>query len=268
MCPICKRDGVLTLHHIKKRIIFGENDEVGIVCPRCHHEIDQLVKVFENEILRTFEFCYKQIWTSYIRRGRISNWQIRSMVRNRFLKINVNSFAVRHEYGTNDQKINYSIRRDNEFLSVSKGRKKYRNLTRTQFNVLKAGKCLVCGEYKDLTMHHIRRRAVFGESNDIGLPCRECHDSIERSVGFMEAEILKKFEYCYEKIWESYLLKGYASKARVKRLAKRQLLRVKDDLLGVSKGQEKRINRARVLEGTEKSLVLSKSQMKKIGVFT
>lgn len=254
ICPVCKREDILTTHHIKKRAVFGENEYVGIICRKCHDDIDRLVKVFENQILTRFEYCYKQIWVFYTRQGSISHRKLKALAKNQFLKINSKVF-----YGKKSRDY-----RKKEVICNGSSKKKLREFTNEQLAKYRSSKCPVCFQSTKLTIHHIKKRSVFGHNNDVGFPCRDCHDAIEESVKYLEAEILKKFEPCYEKIWQLYCQNGYISEDRVRKMAKKQLLKVKDNLTGNDKKHERVFNKRKI---NEAEYILTNFQQEKTSVF-
>ncbi|GEM_PF-2737922 len=68
------------------------------------------------------------------------------------------------------------------------------------------GTCPICGqENVPLTEHHIYKRSVFGESERKFLLCRKCHDRIELINRTWENMVLRSFQSCYKKLFDSFL---------------------------------------------------------------
>lgn len=268
VCPVCNEASVLTTHHIKKRVVFGFNHEVVLVCRDCHDRIDKSVRLFENEVLKRFSYCYVQIWRLYLRKGYVSDRKLRVMVRTQFLRINSNSFVFRETKPTSSSHKKGPKQKDEPaWIPKRKVRKKYRDLSDDLMKVYREGKCLICGSYTDLTMHHIRKRAVFGNNDYVGFPCRNCHDAIEKSVSFMEAEVLKKFECCYERIWDDYQHYGHIPDSRIRKLAKQHFLKVKKDMIGANKKHEVIMQKQVSMANAENELFVSNFNQNKTSVF-
>jgi hypothetical protein len=99
ICPICGEKTKLTIHHIPKRMIFGENGSLGFPCRECHDEVELSVSLLEAHILRKFEPCYKELWRLYLKNGNIPESKIRALARRQFSKIKHDLMGLdqRHE---------------------------------------------------------------------------------------------------------------------------------------------------------------------------
>lgn len=42
-CPKCKKHKQLTRHHVLPRCHFGENDEIELICDRCHVKLERVI---------------------------------------------------------------------------------------------------------------------------------------------------------------------------------------------------------------------------------
>ena len=61
ICPKCKRDCVLTNHHIYPVRFFGHRNKTICLCRKCHNEIESKIpakerqpKVFYQQVVRQF----------------------------------------------------------------------------------------------------------------------------------------------------------------------------------------------------------------------
>lgn len=86
-CPICGNNVGLTVHHILKMYVFGENHLLGFPCRDCHDKIEKSVTVLEAEILGFFESCYRRIWEVYRDYDPISDNSVRKLAKRRFLVV-------------------------------------------------------------------------------------------------------------------------------------------------------------------------------------
>jgi len=58
VCQICLEYKLCDEHHVWKRAVWGHgktNSETEFVCLDCHHIIDEIIKVKENEILKQYQ---------------------------------------------------------------------------------------------------------------------------------------------------------------------------------------------------------------------
>lgn len=75
-CPISRRKNVhLNRHHVRKRIVFGENDDICEMALRSHEIIEYINGVWENMVLRAFEDCYLEIFDKFTK-GEINGLKI------------------------------------------------------------------------------------------------------------------------------------------------------------------------------------------------
>lgn len=97
-CPICGKKQ-LSIHHILKFVVFGENNELGFLCIKCHARLERSITFFESEILKEFAFCYRYIWDVYCRDGNISDDKVRRMAINQFIKVKIKIYGAdkKHE---------------------------------------------------------------------------------------------------------------------------------------------------------------------------
>lgn len=65
-------------------------------------------------------------------------------------------------------------------------------------------RCQVCGRLRPMTKHHIMKRSVFGQNDNVVLLCRDCHDMIEYIIRKKENEILRKHPEIYTQTWEDF----------------------------------------------------------------
>lgn len=210
---ICKQETTLCEHHIFKRIVFGENSKVGYICESCHERVDNSIKVFESEVLNKFSYCNVAIWKSYAENGNISEGYIKKITRERFKRIQNNSFNIKHKNPSKEP-----LRIKKEFL----------NKEQTDFYNQQI--CPICGRKKKLTIHHIQKWIIFKDNSMLGFPCRQCHNAIEKSVSLFETEVLKHFKASYRFIWQSYYKNGYIPDIEIRRMAKAQFVKVKNKL--------------------------------------
>ena len=78
-------------------------------------------------------------------------------------------------------------------------------------------RCAKCGTTKNLTYHHILKRCVFGNNNDVIVLCKSCHNgesnrrrktrkkNIEELIREMEHEILRQHKQDYIDLNERFL---------------------------------------------------------------
>jgi len=86
-CPICGRKRNLTIHHIKKWIIFKDNRMLGFPCRKCHNRIESSVTMFEAEVLKHFGASYRYIWNVYCKKGYMSDIMIRRLAKSQFIQV-------------------------------------------------------------------------------------------------------------------------------------------------------------------------------------
>ncbi len=68
ICPKCKKEGLLTEHHIWKRSVWGPNGHTVFLCRECHDKLETKVRIMENMILRLFMPCYKALYYDFMNR--------------------------------------------------------------------------------------------------------------------------------------------------------------------------------------------------------
>lgn len=83
----------------------------------------------------------------------------------------------------------------------------------------------------------------------------------------MEAEVLKKFECCYERIWDDYQHYGHISDSRIRKLAKQHFLKVKKDMIGANKKHEAIMQKQVSMANAENELFVSNFNQNKTSVF-
>jgi hypothetical protein len=66
VCSKCKKETILTEHHIWKRSVWGPNDYTVFLCRDCHDELERKVRIMENMILRLFMFCYDALYYDFM----------------------------------------------------------------------------------------------------------------------------------------------------------------------------------------------------------
>jgi hypothetical protein len=94
---------------------------------------------------------------------------------------------------------------------------------------------------KPSTEHHIDKKFIFGQNDNVGYLCRDCHDDIEVAIRVFEAEVLQNFHYCYKHIWRQYVRTGSVSRNAVRKLARTQFVLVKQEIAGIDPRYEKTI---------------------------
>ena len=47
---------------------------------------------------------------------------------------------------------------------------------------MKTGYCMKCGEYGEVTRHHVYPKCHFGGHGMVRLLCRKCHNKIEKRI--------------------------------------------------------------------------------------
>lgn len=57
-CIKCGLKENITAHHILKRIIFGENGSVIMLCARCHQKIEDIIREMEKKIMHLIKEIY------------------------------------------------------------------------------------------------------------------------------------------------------------------------------------------------------------------
>lgn len=65
-------------------------------------------------------------------------------------------------------------------------------------------RCQVCGRLRPMTKHHIMKRSVFGQNDNVVLVCRQCHDKIENVIRDKENAILIEHPEIYTQTWEDF----------------------------------------------------------------
>lgn len=63
---VSTRKNPLTKHHIYKRCVFGENDDIIILCQECHRELELQVIAMEMRILRQHKTNYKMLNKQFV----------------------------------------------------------------------------------------------------------------------------------------------------------------------------------------------------------
>lgn len=66
VCSKCKKETILTEHHIWKRSVWGPNDYTVFLCRDCHDDLERKVRVMENMILRLFMSCYEKLYHDFM----------------------------------------------------------------------------------------------------------------------------------------------------------------------------------------------------------
>lgn len=73
ICPICGKRKRLTRHHIKKWVVFHDDniDNHFYLCERCHNQgkmcLEELIRERENNLLRKHPELYTQALDDYIK---------------------------------------------------------------------------------------------------------------------------------------------------------------------------------------------------------
>lgn len=98
ICPVCGKKKNLTIHHIRKWIIFKSNRELGFPCRKCHNEIEDAVSFFESEVLKHFGSSYRYIWSMYCKEGSISDIAIRRLAKNQFTTVKNKLFGTSNRH--------------------------------------------------------------------------------------------------------------------------------------------------------------------------
>lgn len=65
-CERCGTRENLTHHHVLKRCVFGDNDDVVVLCKTCHKKVEELVSEMEKSILRGYKEEYIAINQAFI----------------------------------------------------------------------------------------------------------------------------------------------------------------------------------------------------------
>lgn len=94
ICPICGKKRNLTIHHIKKWVIFKDNNELGFPCRKCHSRVENSVSFFETEVLKHFGASYRYMWIVYCNRGFISDAAVRRLAKSHFMKVKNKIFGT------------------------------------------------------------------------------------------------------------------------------------------------------------------------------
>jgi len=110
-CKICGKKATLTIHHIKKWIVFKDNSLLGFPCRKCHDAIEESVKIHEKEVLGLFRDSYYLIWNVCCENGFIPSRRVRNLAKRRLLKTRNRWFGKR--YGERAIIKNYE-KRENE----------------------------------------------------------------------------------------------------------------------------------------------------------
>lgn len=95
-CKICGKKVTLTIHHIKKWIVFKDNSLLGFPCRKCHGAIEESVKIHEKEVLKFFCDSYYLIWEVCCKDGFIPSKRVRNLAKHRLLKTRDRFFGKRY----------------------------------------------------------------------------------------------------------------------------------------------------------------------------
>lgn len=87
ICPRCKKEKDLTTHHVRKRLIFGNNGRTLYLCRSCHDELEILVTVMENVFLREFGECYEALSSIFIYKEDVGGEDLLHIIRRGFSRI-------------------------------------------------------------------------------------------------------------------------------------------------------------------------------------
>ena len=98
ICPICGKKRNLTIHHIKKWVVFKDNSKLGFPCRSCHTEIEDSVSYFETEVLKHFGASYLEIWRLYLKDGYVRDTTARWLARSQFMKAQSRLFGRKSKY--------------------------------------------------------------------------------------------------------------------------------------------------------------------------
>jgi len=74
---VSTRENPLTKHHIYKRCVFGENDDIVILCQECHRELETQVLAMEMRILKQHKSAYKNINIRFINSERTKQTRLK-----------------------------------------------------------------------------------------------------------------------------------------------------------------------------------------------
>lgn len=74
---VSTRKNPLTKHHIYKRCVFGENDDIVILCQECHRELETQVLAMEMRILKQHRVAYKTLNDYFINSERTKQTRLR-----------------------------------------------------------------------------------------------------------------------------------------------------------------------------------------------
>ncbi|MDD5639973.1 MAG: hypothetical protein PHR47_04245 [Candidatus Pacebacteria bacterium] len=99
ICPVCgnkKRN--LTIHHIKKWVIFKDNRMLGFPCRECHNRIENSITLFEAEVLQHFKTSYRYIWDIYQQKGNMSDTIVESFAKEQFIQVQNKLFRESIKY--------------------------------------------------------------------------------------------------------------------------------------------------------------------------
>jgi len=87
VCPICGKKRNLTIHHIRKWVIFHDNRELGFPCRKCHNRIEDSIGFFESEVLKHFGASYRYIWSTYRHEGYMTDIATRRLAKSQFMAV-------------------------------------------------------------------------------------------------------------------------------------------------------------------------------------
>ena len=113
---------------------------------------------------------------------------------------------------TRQTEIKASTPRKNMFVKINPQKilKYYsRGSGKTNNTLSRKDECAICKSKEDLTIHHLFKRAVFGEkdNNCIVTLCLSCHVEIEKQITELEKSILKPLDGIFTFLQSLLLLK-------------------------------------------------------------
>ena len=170
-CELCG-DPETHLYSLFPETYFQRKDSPHwFLCKKCQRNFKILRTYIENKIffLHKADYAYINMCAIIKQNNRGSN-----VSKKKHILIDFNPHRV-FKYG------------------YKKGSKKGNN------GYLRENKCAICGNRENLTVHHLFKRAVFGEKDNnctITL-CTDCHIRLEKEIDEMEKNILEPMKELY-----------------------------------------------------------------------
>jgi len=161
------------------RPIVYENSPDWYLCPKCEESFRIIRTYIQNKILSLHKFEYA--YTNVCMLTRQTEIKASTPRKNMFVKINPQKILKYYSRGSG--KTNNTLSRKDE--------------------------CAICKSKEDLTIHHLFKRAVFGErdNNCIVTLCLNCHVEIEKQITELEKSILKPLDGIFTFLQSLLLLK-------------------------------------------------------------